>query len=39
MAEETGIQPSLTDEDVKAYLEQVLKEVKKPQGPNNGNNV
>jgi hypothetical protein len=39
MAEETGIQPSLTDEDVKAYLEQVIKEVKKPQGPNNGNNV
>jgi hypothetical protein len=29
MAEETGIQPSLTDEDVKAYLEQVIKEVKK----------
>jgi hypothetical protein len=39
MAEETGIQPSLTDEDVKAYLEQVIKEVKKPQRPNNGNNV
>jgi hypothetical protein len=29
MAEETGIQPSLTDEDVKAYLGQVIKEVKK----------
>jgi hypothetical protein len=29
MAEETGIQPSLTDEDVKAYLEQVIREVKK----------
>jgi len=39
MAEETGIQPSLTDEDVKAYLEQVINEVKKPQRPNNGNNV
>jgi hypothetical protein len=39
MVEETGIQPSLTDEDAKAYLEQVIKEVKKPQRPNNGNNV
>lgn len=29
MAEETGIQPSLTDEDVKEYLEQVIREVKK----------
>jgi hypothetical protein len=29
MAEETGIQSSLTDEDVKDYLEQVLEEVKK----------
>ena len=29
MTEETGIQPSLTDEDVKAYLEQVIREVKK----------
>ncbi|MGB6673625.1 MAG: hypothetical protein WBE34_14445 [Candidatus Nitrosopolaris sp.] len=29
MAEETGIQSSLTDEDVKDYLGQVLEEVKK----------
>jgi hypothetical protein len=29
MAEETGIQSSLTDDDVKEYLEQVIKEVKK----------
>jgi hypothetical protein len=29
MAEETGIQPSLTDEDVKEYLDQVIEEVKK----------
>ena len=29
MAEETGIQSSLTDEDVKEYLEQVIEEVKK----------
>ena len=36
MAEETGIQPSLTDEDVKAYLEQVIKEVKKPKMSNDG---
>ena len=29
MAEETGIQSSLSDDDVKEYLEQVIKEVKK----------
>ena len=29
MAEETWIQCSLTDEDVKDYLEQVIREVKK----------
>ena len=29
MAEETGIQSSLTDGDVKEYLEQVIREVKK----------
>jgi len=29
MAEETGIQSSLTDEDMKRYLEQVIEEVKK----------
>ena len=39
MAEETGIQSSLTEDDIKQYLEQVIKEVKKPQRPNNGNNV
>jgi hypothetical protein len=39
MAEETGIQPSLTDEDVKTYLEQVIKEVKKPKMSNDGNNT
>ncbi|MFZ0894485.1 MAG: hypothetical protein WAZ77_08290 [Candidatus Nitrosopolaris sp.] len=39
MSEETGIQPSLTDEDVKAYLEQVIKEVKKPKTSNDGNNA
>jgi hypothetical protein len=29
IAEETGIHSSLTDEDVKEYLEQVIEEVKK----------
>ena len=29
MAEETGIQSSLTEEDMKEYLEQVIREVKK----------
>ena len=29
MTEETGIQSSLTDEDMKEYLEQVIREVKK----------
>ena len=29
MAEETGIESSLTDEDMKQYLEQVIEEVKK----------
>ena len=29
MTEETGIQSSLTDEDVKEYLEQGIREVKK----------
>lgn len=29
MAEETGIQSSLTEEDMKAYLQQVIEEVKK----------
>jgi hypothetical protein len=29
MAEETGIQSSLSEEDVKEYLQQVIEEVKK----------
>jgi hypothetical protein len=29
MTEETGVQSSLTDDDVKEYLEQVIEEVKK----------
>ena len=29
MVEETGVSPSLTDDDIKKYLEQVLKEAKK----------
>jgi hypothetical protein len=29
MTEESGIQSSLTDDDVKEYLEQVIEEVKK----------
>ena len=29
MTEETGIRSSLTDEDMKEYLEQVIREVKK----------
>jgi hypothetical protein len=29
MTEQTGIQPSLTDDDMKEYLEQVIREVKK----------
>ena len=32
MVEETGIQSSLTDDDVKEYLEQVIEEVKKRRG-------
>jgi hypothetical protein len=32
MTEETGIQSSLTEEDMKEYLEQVLDEVKKRRG-------
>jgi hypothetical protein len=29
MVEETGIEPSLTEDETKRYLEQVIKEVKK----------
>jgi hypothetical protein len=39
MAEETGIQSSLTEDDIKRYLEQVIKEVKKPKMSNDGNNA
>ncbi|MFZ0897159.1 MAG: hypothetical protein WAZ77_21875 [Candidatus Nitrosopolaris sp.] len=39
MAEETGIQSSLTEDDIKQYLEQVIKEVKKPKMSNDGNNT
>ena len=41
MAEETGIQSFITEEDMKDYLQQVIEEVKKektrPDKPNNGN--
>jgi sulfite reductase beta subunit-like hemoprotein len=33
MAEESGIQSSLTEDDMKDYLEQVIKEVKKNRHP------
>jgi Tfp pilus assembly PilM family ATPase len=33
MAEESGIQTSLTEEDIKEYLEQVLNEIKKDHHP------
>ena len=41
MAEETGIQSSLTEDDIKQYLEQVIKEVKQPKSKmkNDGNNA
>jgi len=38
MAEETGIQPSLSEEDVKQYLEQVINEVKKEKATTNKTN-
>src|SRR5207244_8968899 len=37
--EETGIQSSLTEDDIKQYLEQVIKEVKKPKMSDDGNNA
>jgi hypothetical protein len=37
--EETGIQSSLTEDDIKQYLEQAIKEVKKRKMSNDGNNV
>jgi hypothetical protein len=39
MAEETGIQSSLTEDDIKQYLEQVIREVKKPKMPNDGHDA
>jgi hypothetical protein len=39
MAEESGIQSSLTEDDIKQYLEQVIKEVKKPQKKNDRNHT
>jgi hypothetical protein len=33
MAEETGVESSLTEDDIKEYLEQVIEEVKKRRGP------
>jgi hypothetical protein len=38
MIEETGIQSSLTEEDMKQYLEQVIKEVKKQKTTTNKTN-
>jgi hypothetical protein len=38
MMEETGIQPSLTEDDVKQYLEQVIQEVKKRRTVDTKNN-
>ena len=38
MVEETGIQSSLTEDDTKQYLEQVIREVNKHRAPVNGNN-
>jgi hypothetical protein len=32
MDEQTGVESSLTEEDMKEYLEQVIKEVKKRRG-------
>jgi hypothetical protein len=37
--EETGIQSSLTEDDIKQYLEQVIKEVKKPKMSNDRNDA
>jgi hypothetical protein len=39
MEEETGIQSSLTENDIKQYLEQVIKEVKKPKMSNDRNDA
>jgi len=39
MAEETGIQSSLSEEDVKEYLQQVIREVKKQKPTTNDGNT
>jgi hypothetical protein len=39
MAQETGIQASLPEDDMKQYLEQVIKEVKKPKMSNDRNHA
>jgi uncharacterized protein YifE (UPF0438 family) len=42
MVEETGIEPSLTEDETKRYLEQVIREVKKQKtshGTRNSNNL
>jgi hypothetical protein len=38
MAEETGIQSSLSEEDVKEYLQQIIREVNKRTTTNKTNN-
>ena len=38
MAEETGIQSSLSEEDVKEYLEQIIREVNKQRTTTNKTN-
>ncbi len=37
MAEETGIQSSMTEDDMKQYLEQVIREVKIQKSSSNNN--
>jgi hypothetical protein len=39
MTQENGIQASLPEGDMKQYLEQVIKEVKKPKMNNDGNHA
>jgi hypothetical protein len=38
MEKETGVLSSMTEDDVKAFVEQVIKELKKPMGTNNRTN-
>jgi hypothetical protein len=37
MVEETGVEPSLTDDETKQYLEQVIREVKNQKASTNKN--